>query len=99
MKLLAAVEQFQERYVFLMPQGYQTNYVTIAAPVDAMLTLDGSPTAAALTPMAWEAAESPRLRSRHPCRRLRGEMPGSFGEANAGDDDVLRPREARWWQR
>lgn len=51
MMLLAAVEQFQERYVFLMPQGYTSNYVTVAAPVDAVLTLDGSPVPAALTPM------------------------------------------------
>ncbi len=51
MMLLAAVEQFQERYVFLMPQGYATNYITVAAPVEAMLTLDGSATAAGLTPM------------------------------------------------
>ncbi len=51
MMLLAAVEQFQERYVFLMPQGYATNYVTLAAPVDAVVTLDGSPIAAVLTAM------------------------------------------------
>lgn len=51
MMLLAAVEQFQERYVFLMPQGYQANYVTVAAPAEATLTLDGSPIAAVLTPM------------------------------------------------
>lgn len=51
MMVLAAVEQFQDRYVFLMPQGYASNYVTVAAPADAVLTLDGSPVAAALTPM------------------------------------------------
>lgn len=51
MMLLAAVEQFQERYVFLMPQGYATNYVTVAAPADVLLTLDGSPLGSVLAPM------------------------------------------------
>ncbi|MGH1345738.1 MAG: IgGFc-binding protein [Nannocystales bacterium] len=51
MMLLAAVEQFQDRYVFLMPQGYASNYVTVAAPADTVLTLDGSPVPASLTPM------------------------------------------------
>ena len=41
--LLAAVEQFQDRYVFLMPQGYATNFVTVVAPMDAQVTLDGAP--------------------------------------------------------
>ena len=42
MMLLAAVEQFQDRYVFLMPQGYSTNFVTVVAPLDAQVTLDGA---------------------------------------------------------
>lgn len=42
MMLLAAVEQFQDRYVFLMPQGYATNFVTVVAPLDAQVTLDGA---------------------------------------------------------
>ncbi len=42
MMLLAAVEQFQDRYVFLMPQGYATNFVTVVAPMDAQVTLDGN---------------------------------------------------------
>lgn len=51
MMLLAAVEQFQDHYVFLLPQGYDTNYVTVAAPVSAQLVLDGAPVPVALTPM------------------------------------------------
>jgi len=42
MMLLAAVEQFQDRYVFLLPQGYTTNVVTVVAPMDAAITLDGA---------------------------------------------------------
>lgn len=42
MMLLAAVEQFQDRYVFLMPQGYTTNAVTVVAPMTAQVMLDGT---------------------------------------------------------
>ncbi len=50
MVLLAAVEQYQDRYVFLMPQGYDTHVVTIVAPIDTELVLDGTTVAA--PPMA-----------------------------------------------
>lgn len=42
MMLLTATEQFQERYVFLMPQGYATNFLTLVAPSGASLMLDGA---------------------------------------------------------
>jgi hypothetical protein len=45
MMLLTATEQFQSRYVFLMPQGYATNFVTVVSPTGTTVTLDGAPLA------------------------------------------------------
>jgi hypothetical protein len=42
MMLLPAAAQFQNRYVFLMPQGYATNFVTVVAPTTASIELDGA---------------------------------------------------------
>ncbi len=42
MLLLPAAAQFQMRYVFLVPQGYATNFVTVVAPTDASVMLDGA---------------------------------------------------------
>jgi hypothetical protein len=36
-----AMQQFRERYVFLAPSGYATDWVTIVAPADADVELDG----------------------------------------------------------
>jgi hypothetical protein len=49
MIVLPATEQFQDKYVFLMPQGYASNYVTVIQPAGAALSLDG----AALAPGAF----------------------------------------------
>lgn len=40
MIVLPSVEQLMERYVFLVPPGYQVNAVTITAPHDAAVELD-----------------------------------------------------------
>lgn len=47
MIILPAAAQFQSKYVFLMPQGYTTNFVTLVGPMSAEVTLDGSPVNAA----------------------------------------------------
>jgi len=41
MIVIPAVEQLMERYVFLAPIGYATSVVTVVAPHDAEVTLDG----------------------------------------------------------
>jgi hypothetical protein len=43
--LLPAAEQFRKDYVFLIPATFELNYVVLAKPVDAMITLDGVPLA------------------------------------------------------
>lgn len=40
--LAAPAEQFLDTYVFLTPGGYDTDYVTIVAPIGAGVTLDGT---------------------------------------------------------
>jgi hypothetical protein len=40
MILLPAPAQFQDRYVFLMPQGYGSNFVTIIRPAGSAVALD-----------------------------------------------------------
>ena len=37
------VEQFRDRYVFLTPSAYLKDYVTVVAPADASVVLDGAP--------------------------------------------------------
>jgi len=39
--LLPAAEQFRSDYVFLIPGTFQSNYIVLAKPVDAMVVLDG----------------------------------------------------------
>jgi IgGFc binding protein len=43
MIVLPALDQFQTEYVFLIPDGYNFNYVTIVRPDDTDITLDGAP--------------------------------------------------------
>jgi hypothetical protein len=40
--LIAAVEQYRTKYVFLAPTDYQENYVVVVAPMGATVTLDGA---------------------------------------------------------
>ena len=39
--LMPAAEQFRKDYVFLVPGTFQSNYIVLAKPVDAMVMLDG----------------------------------------------------------
>ena len=41
MIVIPAAEQFQDRYIFLVPDGYTSNYVTIYRPTGANVALDG----------------------------------------------------------
>src|SRR3569833_3923138 len=41
--LMPAAEQFRKDYVFLVPGTFQSNYIVLAKPVDAMVVLDGTP--------------------------------------------------------
>jgi hypothetical protein len=43
--LIPAAEQHRKDYVFLVPDTFQSNYVVLAKPVDAMVILDGFPLA------------------------------------------------------
>lgn len=42
MIVIPAAAQFQDRYIFLVPQGYEYNYVTIYRPEGASVVLDGN---------------------------------------------------------
>ena len=42
MIVIPAAAQFQETYIFLVPMGYQYNYVTIYRPEGAFVSLDGA---------------------------------------------------------
>ncbi len=42
MIVLPATAQFQDKYVFLMPQGYTRNILTVIRPIGAPLFLDGA---------------------------------------------------------
>ena len=46
MIVLPAAAQFQDRYDFLVPQGYAANFVTIVRPAAAAIELDGAPVTA-----------------------------------------------------
>jgi hypothetical protein len=43
--LIPAAEQHRKDYVFLIPGTFQSNYIVMAKPVDAMIMLDGFPLA------------------------------------------------------
>ncbi|MBA2663166.1 MAG: IgGFc-binding protein [Bradymonadaceae bacterium] len=45
--LPAAIEQYRDDYVFLVPAGYRKNFVTIMAPAAEEVVLNGTPVAAA----------------------------------------------------
>jgi hypothetical protein len=47
---LPAVAQYQKKYIFLVPDGYAANFVTIVMPAGATATLDGNPVAGASKP-------------------------------------------------
>ncbi len=46
---IPAVDQYQDFYVFLVPDGYTNNYVTIVRPQGVPVTLDGSPVTSAFS--------------------------------------------------
>ena len=50
MMLGIPVEQWRKDFVFLTPNKYAFNYVSIGAPIDANVSLDGQP----LPPDFWE---------------------------------------------
>ncbi|MEO8548952.1 MAG: IgGFc-binding protein [Kofleriaceae bacterium] len=43
--LMPAAEQFRKDYVFLVPGSFQSNWIVLAKPTTAMVTLDGMPLA------------------------------------------------------
>jgi hypothetical protein len=43
--LMPAAEQFRKSYVFLVPGTFQANYIVLAKPTDANVSLDGAPLA------------------------------------------------------
>jgi hypothetical protein len=51
--LVASVEQFRTKYVFLAPSDYSENFIDLVAPIDAVMALDGVPLLwAGATPIA-----------------------------------------------
>ncbi len=40
--LMPAAEQFRKDYVFLIPQSFDSNFIVVAKPSDAVVTLDGT---------------------------------------------------------
>lgn len=64
MILVPAAQQYEDRYAFLVPQGYASNFVTVVRPEGSTTTLDGSDVAVAFTPLgqldqAFEFAHLP----------------------------------------
>jgi len=51
MIVLPAEDQFQKEYIFLVPQGYQRNWVTIIIPAGAEVILDGAQVAETFSPL------------------------------------------------
>ena len=49
--IVTAVEQYQDKYVFLAPTDYSVNYLDVVAPSGATLTLDGQPANGPTTPI------------------------------------------------
>lgn len=49
MIVLPAAAQFQDRYDFLVPQGYAANFVTVVRPAGAAVELDGAAVTAGFT--------------------------------------------------
>jgi hypothetical protein len=65
-ELVPPVAQFRTRYIFLVPSGYQENWLMMAIPSGADVTLDGVPAsgcdrgmAGTVGAMAWEALRCP----------------------------------------
>jgi hypothetical protein len=52
MMVLPAVDQLQLEYVFLVPNGYATNYVTVVRGSASPVNLDGVPISAVFSPLA-----------------------------------------------
>lgn len=50
--IATAVEQYRVKYVFLAPFDYDVNYADIVMPLEANVTIDGQPIAAAPTPIS-----------------------------------------------
>ncbi|HWB77606.1 MAG TPA: IgGFc-binding protein [Nannocystaceae bacterium] len=51
MILVPAAAQYEDRYAFLVPQGYASDFVTVVRPTGSTTTLDGVAVAAAFTPL------------------------------------------------
>ncbi|MCP4676413.1 MAG: hypothetical protein GY854_13050 [Deltaproteobacteria bacterium] len=51
MIVLPAQDQFQTEYVFLVPDGYNFNYVTVVRPTGAAVTLNGNPITETFAPI------------------------------------------------
>lgn len=88
MMLLTATEQFQDRYVFLMPQGYATNFLTVVAPTGSTLTLDGAAlggNAAAAGMLDGTAYEYRHVTASAGSHVIEGDLP--FGIIVSGHDD------------
>ena len=49
---MVAVEQYRKKYVFLAPTDYDVSYVDVVQPLNAMLSLDGAPVQAPVTPLS-----------------------------------------------
>jgi hypothetical protein len=49
--LIASVEQYRTKYVFLAPTDYQESYVVVVAPMGASVTLDGTVVSGGPTPV------------------------------------------------
>jgi hypothetical protein len=48
---MVAVEQYRSKYVFLAPSDYVVSYVDVVQPLDATLSLDGTPLAVQPVPL------------------------------------------------
>ncbi|TNF25659.1 MAG: hypothetical protein EP329_22650 [Deltaproteobacteria bacterium] len=58
--LTPPVDQYRDEYVFLTPNKYQDDYITVIAPADATVTLDNAPIASgsftAISGASWRIA-------------------------------------------
>ncbi len=88
MIVLSAAAQFQDDYVFLVPMGYQYNYVTVYRPAGASVSLDGMNVTVAnwrpigaMNGVSWEFAHFPVQPGQH---RVTGDVDGTLAIVSVG---------------
>jgi len=70
-----ASEQYREKYVFLVPTKYASNYVTVVAPTGTSLTLDGTPVQTTFEPITGSLYGAARMALQPGSHRIEADNP------------------------